>query len=119
MMKRFVIAVMVAVLSGCASSRPDATAVVQKYSAPPAEGHWSLVDDSHQFWQDVRILHSAGLQGDPDAIRTILVIGVFADGAVAEGMPDLHEVVKKHPHVAKQIIQNDNRLKKKYSHWVQ
>jgi len=118
MMRRFVAAMLVAVLSGCTSSRPGAAALVRKYSAPPAEGHWGLVDDTHQFWQDVRILHSAGLQGNPDAMRTILVIGIFADGAVAEGMPDLDEVVKKHPDAAKQIIQSDNRLKKKYSHLV-
>jgi hypothetical protein len=112
------LALIVVAAVGCASSRTDTVAVVQKYSAPPAKGHWGLVDDSQQFWRDVGLLHAASLRGDPDAMRTILVIGIFADGAVSESMPDLSETVKKHPETGRQIIYSDNRLEAKYSRWA-
>ncbi len=94
-------------------------AVVEKYSSPPDQCCWNLIADTHEFWRDVDALHSASLGGDPDAIRTILVIEAFTDGAVSERMPNLLRIVKKYPKIAKQVICGDDRLKKKYSHWIE
>lgn len=118
MMKTLIPAILLVALSGCTSSEVNTAAVVRKYSAPPEQGHWELIGDTQEFWQDVEVLYRASLRGNPNAMRTILVIGTFTDGAISEGMPDLSEVVKKHPEVAKQVILGDTRLKHKYSHWV-
>jgi len=64
-------------------------------------------------------MHTASVRGDRDAMRTILTILTFTDGAVAEGMPDVHAVVKKHPKMAKEIVFGNDRLKRKCGHWVQ
>jgi hypothetical protein len=98
---------------------PTEQAVIKKYSAPPAQGPWSLVGDTEQFWQDMGVLYDASLRGDAEAIRAILFVGSFTDGAVAEDMPDLHYIVECHPGTAKEIIQRYERLQTQYSHWVQ
>jgi len=118
-MKTLIAVILLLALVGCTSPQCNTSALARKYAAPPEQGHWELVVDTPEFWQDVEVLHRASLRGNPDAIRTILIIGAFTDGAVAEGMPDLLDVVKAHPKAARQVILGDTRLKNTYSHWVQ
>jgi len=106
------------VFCGCSSSGTGVSAIVEKYARPPAEGPWSLVSDTAEFWADVDVLYEASLEGDRDALRTLLVVDTFTDGAVAEGMPELYVVVQRHRAVAKGIILADSRLKAKFGHWI-
>jgi hypothetical protein len=95
---------------------PNAVAIVKKYSSPPVQAPWHLVDDTDEFWHDVNSLYCASLHGDPNAIHTVFVIDSFTDGAIAEQMPDLELVMKKNPNIVRKVILNDASLKKKYSH---
>jgi len=76
------------------------------------------VRDTKEFWADVNVLYETSLRGDRDALRTLLVIDTFTDGAVAEGMPELDEVVERHRAMAKEIIMGNSRLKTRFGHWV-
>lgn len=94
-------------------------AVIKKYARPPAEGPWELVDDTPEFWADIDVLDSASRNGDREALRALLTIGTFADGAVSEGMPDVHNVVQRHRPMAKEVIMEERRLKGRFAHWVE
>ena len=106
------------VFCGCSSSGTGVSAIVEKYAHPPTERPWSLVDDTEEFWADVDVLYEASLRGDRDALRTLLVIDTFTDGAVAEGMPELCEVVERHRAIARDIILGDSRLKERFGYWI-
>lgn len=117
---RFSIALIVLLITaGCTPPDDDLNAVIRKYSEPPDDVPWELVDDTEQFWADVDVLHKASSSGNREALHTLLTIETFTDGAVAEGMPDLQEVVNLHREEAKQIVMGDARLKSHFAHWFQ
>ena len=78
-----------------------------------------MVDDTPEFWADIDVLDSASRNGDREALRALLTIGTFADGAVSEGMPDVHNVVQRHRPMAKEVIMEERRLKGRFAHWVE
>jgi len=117
--KVLVIGALLAAALGCAGSDRDVDHLVRKYAEPPADIPWAMVGDTEEFWQDVDVLHRASLEGHREALRTLLVIGTFTDGAVSQGMPDLEDVVRRHPGLAREIILGDARLRARYAHWVQ
>ena len=107
------------VMPGCAPSGGDLRAVIQKYAAPPHEIPWNLVDDTEQFWADVDVLYRASLKGHSESLRTLLVLGTFTDGVVAEEMPDLWELVQGQRETAREIIIGNDRLQQRYCHWLE
>jgi len=105
------------IFGGC-KSQPDSNNVVVKYSALSDQTRSSLVGDTEEFWRDVDLLYRASIKGDPNSIRTLFIIGSFSDGIVSEGMPDLSTIVEKYPEISKEVIMGNERLRGKYSHWL-
>ena len=66
----------------------------------------------------VYLPNTAGCFTAEDALRTLLVIGTFTDGYIAECMPDLSALVEKFSEMGRRVILSDQRLKLHYGHWV-
>ena len=118
-MRSVLLLTMIVTMFACHSSEDRLHEVIEKYSNPPSEGSWELVGDTHEFWNDITLLHQKSAAGYPDAIRTLLVIRSFTDGAVSEGMPVISRIRDYNPVLFKQVIMSDERLKGHCSHWVQ
>jgi len=102
----------------CCQGKPDVQSLVAKYSQPPKEIPWDLVDDSQPFWDDVEVLDKAALAGDQDAMRAIFAIDTYTDGAAAEQFPSMHDIFTRHRAAASEIIRGNDRVRKKYGHWL-
>jgi hypothetical protein len=91
--------------------------ILAKYKDSPEDVRksWDLVSDTANFWMDIAILYEAAMNNNREAIRVLLIIGLFTDGAVSESMPELRTFFTLYPTETLRIIESDPRLQIRYS----
>jgi hypothetical protein len=99
-------------------NRESIDPIIYRYSTPPQDGLWSAVADTEPFWDDVAALYAAADHGNAPALRALLLIRSYSDGAISEEMPDIQLIVARHKPMASRVIMGEDRLRNRFGHWL-
>jgi len=71
-----------------------------------------LAEMPKRFFDEVSLIYSASLRGNPEAIKVLIYLQIYAKGKARDDVPGVKDIFEKYPKICKKIVLADDELVK-------